>query len=225
MLYDEASNAVWSTGSAGNPGSRVVAQDDGNIVIYRPDGKAIWDTNTVGMVVHFKTLVPLTPEVQNRLDTQFNSMDELFAHGRINVTRGSDEDLSGVPALSHLANLRVSGCVLGTSTLEQNALFTNRNGAGPRDMVVYVVDNMISLAGNLIGCASLSPGGLPGCVIVDDSWTTDWTTAHEVGHVLGLFHVFTPVNGLMLPDVPIWTPVLSAQEYSVMKNSPFTPIS
>jgi hypothetical protein len=38
---------VWDTSTHNNPGSRLVAQDDGNVVIYRPDGTPVWATNTV----------------------------------------------------------------------------------------------------------------------------------------------------------------------------------
>jgi hypothetical protein len=38
---------VFSTGTGGHPGSRLVVQNDGNVVIYTPDGTALWATNTV----------------------------------------------------------------------------------------------------------------------------------------------------------------------------------
>ena len=37
---------IWSSNTWGNPGSHLVLQDDGNVVIYRPDGAPIWSTNT-----------------------------------------------------------------------------------------------------------------------------------------------------------------------------------
>ena len=37
---------VWLSATSNNPGSRLVVQDDGNVVIYRPDGTAVWETNT-----------------------------------------------------------------------------------------------------------------------------------------------------------------------------------
>jgi hypothetical protein len=40
-------HAVWASGTNGSPGSHLVAQSDGNVVIYRPDGHPIWATNTV----------------------------------------------------------------------------------------------------------------------------------------------------------------------------------
>lgn len=37
---------LWSTGTFGNPGAYLLMQDDANVVIYRPDGRAIWSTGT-----------------------------------------------------------------------------------------------------------------------------------------------------------------------------------
>ena len=35
---------IWSSGTWQHPGSRLVVQDDGNVVIYRPDGTPVWAT-------------------------------------------------------------------------------------------------------------------------------------------------------------------------------------
>ncbi|MFD9339153.1 hypothetical protein ACFWBF_32910 [Streptomyces sp. NPDC060028] len=40
--------AVWATGTWGNAGAHAVLQDDGNLVVYRPDGRAVWATGTWG---------------------------------------------------------------------------------------------------------------------------------------------------------------------------------
>ena len=37
---------MWDTATDGSPGSRLVVQDDGNVVIYRPDNTPAWDTGT-----------------------------------------------------------------------------------------------------------------------------------------------------------------------------------
>lgn len=47
VLYGNG-RALWSTRTAGNPGSRFTAQSDGNAVIYSASGKALWNTRTNG---------------------------------------------------------------------------------------------------------------------------------------------------------------------------------
>ncbi|MFB6808378.1 hypothetical protein [Streptomyces sp. NPDC056387] len=39
---------VWSSGTWGNPGAHAILQEDGNLVVYRPDGRAVWSTGTWG---------------------------------------------------------------------------------------------------------------------------------------------------------------------------------
>jgi hypothetical protein len=46
VIYDGMSNPRWASGTDGSPGSYLRVQDDGNVVIYRPEGRAIWQTNT-----------------------------------------------------------------------------------------------------------------------------------------------------------------------------------
>jgi len=44
IIYDELCSLKWSSNTGGNPGSRLVVQDDGNVVVYRPDGRAVWSS-------------------------------------------------------------------------------------------------------------------------------------------------------------------------------------
>jgi hypothetical protein len=74
-------------------------------------------------------------------------------------------------------------CTLGNTTAEQNQLFNNRNNAGADDVVVYFVRSTVP---PFNGCAA-HPAGQPGAVVAQGA--TQWTLGHEVGHVLGLFHV------------------------------------
>ena len=37
---------IWSTGTMGSGANRFVVQKDGNMVLYRPDGVAVWASNT-----------------------------------------------------------------------------------------------------------------------------------------------------------------------------------
>ena len=47
VLYNEHNGqAQWHTGTWGNPGARLVMQDDRNLVIYGPDDGYLWDSGT-----------------------------------------------------------------------------------------------------------------------------------------------------------------------------------
>lgn len=39
---------VWSSGTAGSGATVLIMQEDGNLVLYRPDGAAVWASNTAG---------------------------------------------------------------------------------------------------------------------------------------------------------------------------------
>jgi hypothetical protein len=82
-----------------------------------------------------------------------------------------------------LNDVDVDPCVVGSVTTEQAQLFANRNSVGPDDIVVYFVR---STSPPLNGCAS-HPAGRPGAVVTQGA--SQWTMAHEIGHVLGLNHV------------------------------------
>ena len=115
-------------------------------------------------------------------------MQRLFTLARIDVRRGTTEDLSGDDDLATLLALDVDGCFLGQPTEEVEDLFANRNNAADNDLVIYIVQTLVGGTGNFVGCAS-HPDGQPGATIVQNS--ARWLLAHEVGHVLGLLHVST----------------------------------
>jgi subtilisin family serine protease len=48
VLYNQASQALWHTHTAGNPGAYAVFQTDGNFVVYRANGIPLWHTVTFG---------------------------------------------------------------------------------------------------------------------------------------------------------------------------------
>jgi hypothetical protein len=182
-----------------------------------------WDREFI--VVHFKSLLPIDATIRSYIDTQFVEMQRLFAPLRIDVRRGTTEDLSGDDDLDQLLALDVGPCLLGQPTDEHEDLFANRNNAAGNDLVIYVVDTLVGGSGNLLGCAT-HPDGQPGAAIVDNV-SARWLTTHEVGHVLGLRHVTGPAastDDLMWRTVA-WTnvpPNVSSGEASTMRGSNLT---
>jgi hypothetical protein len=84
-----------------------------------------------------------------------------------------------------LLDLDQPSCPLGTTTsptAEETALFRIGRDRFPADMIAYYLR---STNLGVRGCSTFQPG-LPGVVVTDTA--TQWTLAHEVGHVLGLAH-------------------------------------
>lgn len=109
---------------------------------------------------------------------------------------------------------------MDATTDEQNTLFAYRDKADSHDIVVYLVRSLIGSSGNFVGCAT-HPSGEPACVIVEQ--TGRWLTTHEVGHVLGLFHVQNS-DRLMYPNTG-WTnppPDIIDSEFQTMMSSGLT---
>lgn len=126
--------------------------------------------------VHVKCLVN---PVSFTLNEQFAAMQEVYAMAGIRVDWVTTENLS----LSTLEDVDVGGCIMGSSTAEQNSLFSHRNYVGANDMVVYFVRSTVPAYN---GCAAF-PTGKPGAVVVRSA--SRWTLGHELGHVLSLNHV------------------------------------
>lgn len=172
------------------------------------------------LTIHFKSLVPITNTVRDFWINEFSAMAQLYINGGIYVRLGSIEDLSNNMALQPFSNLNVGNCTLGNPTAAINTLFANRNNASANDIVVYLVNSLINvnMPANLGGCATF-PFGLPGCAITQTNFR--WVTAHEVGHVLGLFHVPGNSDSLLFPSIA-WTnlpPDISNNEFQTMLNS------
>jgi hypothetical protein len=170
------------------------------------------------LVVHLKSMLPITPAITTFIDTGFNNLQQLLSQFEIRVFRGTTEDLSGNTALAHLVNVDVGDC-RGDTTGEQEDLFANRNNVGDGDLVVYVVQ---ATNPPLNGCAT-HPDERPGAVVAQGA--TQWTLAHEVGHVLDLDHVddnnrLMTGNGTAKITNP--PPDLSGDEVGTMLESELT---
>ncbi len=164
-----------------------------------------------GIRVHIKILT--NPNAN--LDLMVDNMQQVYMMSGIRVERGTTEHLN-FPALD---DLDVGGCMMGSTTAEQNQLFANRNNAGSKDIVVYFVRSTVPPYN---GCAAY-PAGKPGAAVAQ--YATVWTMAHEVGHVLGLSHV-NDNNRLMTgngtANITNPPPDLIASEISTMQNSSLT---
>ena len=161
--------------------------------------------------IHVKILT--APNVA--LTTLFQNMREVFATANVDVEWATQESLS----LPTLNIVDVGQCILGQTTGEQNQLFNNRNFAGANDIVVYFV---LATDPPFNGCAA-HPAGRPSAVVVKAA--TQWTFAHEVGHVLGLFHVNNNdrlMTGNGTANITNPPPDLAASEGGTMQASALT---
>jgi hypothetical protein len=133
--------------------------------------------------LHIKVL--FDPDIE--IETMLNHMREVYSTAGIRVEVVSRENLTG-SNFTNLLDLDVQDaqgniCLMGRTSSEQNQLFMNRNKVGDNEIVVYFVR---STNPPFNGCAS-HPDGIPGAVIARIA--SQWTLAHEVGHVLGLPHI------------------------------------
>jgi hypothetical protein len=177
------------------------------------------------ILIHFKSLLVITSQIQAFMTAQFNALQQLYAVSGIEARRGTTEDLSNNTDLSNLLALDVGNCFIGQPTGEIAALFANRNNVGRDDLVVYVVQTLVGTL-NFLGCAA-HPDDQPGAAIMPTN--AAWLAAHEVGHVLGLQHVpnmpLTNSDFLMWQNVLTWSnppPNISSGEASTMIASRFS---
>jgi hypothetical protein len=142
--------------------------------------------------VHLKVLVDPT---NFTIEEMADRMIEVFRTVDIRVDIATTERLN----LPSLLDVDVGDCTMGNTTNEQNQLFNNRNNVARNEIVVYFVR---STDPPLNGCAA-HPKGRPGAIVAQGA--TQWTLAHEVGHVLGLNHVEagTCPTDLIPPDTSL----------------------
>jgi hypothetical protein len=161
--------------------------------------------------VHAKVLT--APNVA--INTMIDRMRDVYAANGIAVQLASTENLD-FPLLN---DVDVGGCTSGTTTAEQNQLFANRNSVAGNDVVVYFVRSTVP---PFNGCAAF-PAGRPGAVVAQGA--TQWTMGHEVGHVLGLFHVNDNdrlMTGNGTANITNPPPDLIGSEVVTMNGSAFT---
>jgi hypothetical protein len=158
--------------------------------------------------VHIKTLIP--PFVS--IETMIASMRVVYSRAQIQVSLVGTEALD-LPAL---VDLSVGKCD-ATISAQQGALFANRNNVQGNDVVGYAVRSMVP---PFDGC-SAHPPNEPGVVVAQNA--TQWTLAHEIGHLLGLGHVDDDdylMTGSGTENITNPPPRLSEAEIAAMHQSP-----
>lgn len=185
---DVFQSAALFQSNYGSPGNlEVIARSDDRLVFFwRDSGPAFtWrGPFVIGLAggefirVHYKILT--TPTIP--INTMTASMEQVFATVGVQVQVASTENLN----LPLLNDLDIGSCPRGDdgpTTAEQTQLFGNLNNVGANDLVVYFVRSTVPPSN---GCSN-HPTGRPGAVVA--SGATTWTLGHEIGHVLGLYHV------------------------------------
>ncbi|TMQ15134.1 MAG: hypothetical protein E6J90_25895, partial [Deltaproteobacteria bacterium] len=148
------------------------------------------------------------------LSTTATAMQNAYNQASIQVSVVTTQFISVPPAV----DVDVGSCS-GSTTSEQNHLFGNRDDVQANDITVYFVRTTVPAFN---GCAT-HPSGQPGAVVAQGA--TQWTMAHEVGHVLGLSHVNDNtrlMTGNGTANITTNPPVLIASEIATMDGSPYT---
>jgi hypothetical protein len=160
--------------------------------------------------VFCKTIQGSTPNIARDMNTAnqiFNPHDiDFFQLG---------QDTNNVPAL---LDLDQPTCFSGqTPTAEENNLYNLERDHAPADIIAYYVR---STNIGVRGCAA-HPSGQPGSVVTDVA--TQYTMAHEIGHVLGLGHV-TDRSNLMHPNtgqINVHPPNLTNTQLNTIRGSKY----
>jgi hypothetical protein len=202
------------------PGNRLTEGGGGSITMITPVRTAggnlkliNWGPTCVG--VHVKILTAPTVSI----DTMFTSMRQVYNTAGITVNRLTTENLN-LPLL----NVVDIGECAGQTTADQGELFTHRSNVGTNELVVYFVQSTVPPAN---GCA-VHPDGKPGAVVTKVA--SQWTMAHEIGHVLGLPHCDTHDQCLLdrlmtscgTDNITNPPPDLVATEVGTMQDSKLT---
>jgi len=182
FIRDRWAALGWENGFLGFPTTDELPSRAGiGRISHFEHGSIFWSPDVgareLRMAVRLHTKVLTSPTIN--LDTMLDRMQEVYSTAGIRVDFISNEVL----ALPLLNDLDVGACTMGGVTAEQTTLFANRNTVGANDMVVYFVRSTVP---PFNGCAA-HPAGRPGAAVVQGA--TQWTLAHELGHVLGLNHV------------------------------------
>jgi hypothetical protein len=180
---------------------RVASNQDGRLEGFGVSSdNRIWQTWQVApndgwvggwqeLASHIRVLIKTVTNPNVAVATTLANMRTVLGSVGLRVGEGPRENLTIVPTPGAPAQtaFNVGPCTRGqAATGDQTRLFGNRNNAGPNDIVLYLVTAVNTNTGPVNGCAAF-PAGQPGAVIAQGA--SQWTMAHEVGHVLGLNHI------------------------------------
>jgi len=189
---------------------------NGHFHLYRYDRNV---TTLRRATVRLNLRVLVEPRVS--LDIMVANARALYASYGIDLVVVSRTKIvvDGTP-LGWLQNPFIGECKRSEGpTADQTELFNLRENIGDRELVVYFVRDT---APSQNGCA-VHPPDRPGATITRSA--TEWTLAHEIGHVLGLDHIgFTDPNRLMNAGTASATnpPLdLSREEIDTILTSPW----
>jgi hypothetical protein len=136
----------------------------------------------------------------------------VFATAGIRIAVASELKLD-LPAMDLI---RIGRCAQGNLTADQTRLFAEREGIPPGQVAVYFV---LATYPDANGCAA-HPPDRPGALIAECA--TEWTLAHELGHLLGLGHV-SDTRRLMIDtsteSISVALPELAPAEIRIMRAS------
>jgi hypothetical protein len=174
--------------------------------------RAIMASNTVR--IHTRVL----EEPENvRIEVMLANAKALLKEHNIDLVEASRETFIGTDdEIVRFNTLAVNDEV---PTDDQTALFGFRGEVEPDELLIYFVRTLVPAQA---GCAA-HPPDRPG-VIVAVSLASEWTLAHQIGHVLGLEHVDVADNLMTRRstetiEAPI--PDLTAEQASMLLQSPF----
>lgn len=163
--------------------------------------------------------IRILSQPNGNIDTMVQNTIDLFQdHGFI-VREGDRQNLTD---LDDLLDLEID-CFSGRQSAEQGQLYRHRDGIPDFEIAAYFVRSTIP-ANN--GCASFTNTRRPACVVTNTA--SDWTLAHEIGHVLGLNHVNDSdrlMTGGGTANITNLPPDLVDSEVSTMQSSHYTKAS
>jgi len=154
------------------------------LFVRRTDGRLWskwWDWSGVRRLPLHLRYVADPAEFRFTTDEVKAATQLVFAGALVSASIVSVERL----ATPSLRDINVGACqdwgIFTTFNFGQRALFANRDGVGPDEIVVYFVRS----ASGFLGCP-VHPDDRPGVLVAAPA--SVWTAAHEICHVLGLGH-------------------------------------